>query len=163
MNPDTGSEVELARIGQNLRKIRRQKGFTLHDVERQSKGEWKAVVVGSYERNDRALSIRRALQLAAFYGVPLSELLGIATAAQISKTDRLILDMRRLGRLAQSIPELEPVNNYALLICARRRDWNGEVLSLRSEDLSTLALINFKTEDQMQGELEANGLILNFK
>ncbi len=163
LSPESSREVELAKIGLSLRKIRRQKGLTLQEVERRSKGEWKAVVVGSYERNDRALTIRRALQLSAFYDVPLSELLGIATSTEVNKAERLILDMRRLGRLAQSLPGLEPVNHFALLICARRRDWNGEVLSLREEDLSTLALINFKTENEMHQELEANGLILHSK
>ena len=38
-------------------------------------GRWKAVVVGSYERGDRAVTVQRLAELAEFYGVPVYELL----------------------------------------------------------------------------------------
>jgi hypothetical protein len=37
--------------------------------------------------------------------------------------------------------EISKINAFVSAICARRRDWNGEVLTLRSADLDTLTLI----------------------
>ena len=48
-------------LGARLRAIRTQQGLSLHGVEEKSRGRWKAVVVGSYERGDyngRVLSVR---------------------------------------------------------------------------------------------------------
>ena len=44
-------------LGQRLRAIRMQQGLSLHGVEDKSEGRWKAVVVGSYERGDRAVTV----------------------------------------------------------------------------------------------------------
>ena len=62
-------------LGARLRAIRMQQHLSLHGVERKSGGKWKAVVVGSYERGDRAVSVQRLAELADFYGVPVSDLL----------------------------------------------------------------------------------------
>src|SRR5882757_8456683 len=62
-------------LGTRLRAIRMQQHLSLHGVERKSGGKWKAVVVGSYERGDRAVSVQRLSELADFYGVPVSDLL----------------------------------------------------------------------------------------
>ena len=43
-------------LGAKLRAIRQQQGLSLHGVEQKSGGRWKAVVVGSYERGDRAVT-----------------------------------------------------------------------------------------------------------
>src|ERR1700712_5719512 len=67
---------EYARaLGTRLRAVRSQQRLSLHGVERKSAGKWKAVVVGSYERGDRAVSVARLAELAEVYGVPISELL----------------------------------------------------------------------------------------
>ena len=62
-------------LGARLRAIRNQQGLSLQGVEDKSHGRWKAVVVGSYERGDRAVTVQRLSELALFYGVPVSELL----------------------------------------------------------------------------------------
>ncbi|MFD7891216.1 helix-turn-helix domain-containing protein, partial [Streptomyces albidoflavus] len=62
-------------LGAKLRAIRTQQGLSLHGVEEKSQGRWKAVVVGSYERGDRAVTVQRLAELADFYGVPVQELL----------------------------------------------------------------------------------------
>ena len=62
-------------LGARLRAIRMQQHLSLHGVERKSDGKWKAVVVGSYERGDRAVSVARLAELADFYGVPVGDLL----------------------------------------------------------------------------------------
>ena len=62
-------------LGAKLRGIRQQQGLSLHGVEQKSGGRWKAVVVGSYERGDRAVTVQKLAELADFYGVPVAELL----------------------------------------------------------------------------------------
>ena len=62
-------------LGAKLRAIRQQQGLSLHGVEQKSGGRWKAVVVGSYERGDRAVTVQKLAELADFYGVPVNELL----------------------------------------------------------------------------------------
>ena len=59
-------------LGSRLRAIRTQQGLSLHGVEEKSQGRWKAVVVGSYERGDRAVTVQRLAELADFYGVPVA-------------------------------------------------------------------------------------------
>ena len=71
-----GMTSDYARaLGARLRAIRTQQGLSLHGVEKKSKGRWKAVVVGSYERGDRAVTVQKLAELADFYGVPVGELL----------------------------------------------------------------------------------------
>ena len=55
-------------LGARLRAIRQQQGLSLHGVEEKSDNRWKAVVVGSYERGDRAVTVQKLAELADFYG-----------------------------------------------------------------------------------------------
>jgi transcriptional regulator with XRE-family HTH domain len=123
-----------------LRGIRTQQGLSLHGVEEKSKGRWKAVVVGSYERGDRAVTVQRLAELADFYGVTVSELLPESSPSGAAEPPpRLILDLEKL----QVIPaeRAGPLARYAATIQAQRGDYNGRVLSIRQDDLRTLAVI----------------------
>ena len=53
--------MEIEEVAHAIRLARKQKGWTLKEVEEQSQGRWKAVVIGSYERCDRALSLNKAI------------------------------------------------------------------------------------------------------
>src|SRR2546421_12266681 len=64
-----------ARVGERLRSIRLQKGLSLHDVEEASTKEFKASVLGAYERGERSISVPRLQRLAQFYSVPVDRLL----------------------------------------------------------------------------------------
>jgi len=61
-------------LGARLRDVHQREGLSLQRVEQRSGGRWKAVVVGSYERGDRAVTVPKLAELARFYGVPMSEL-----------------------------------------------------------------------------------------
>ena len=52
------------KVGARLRSIRRQKHLSLQDVEASSKHEFKASVLGAYERGERAISVPRLQRLA---------------------------------------------------------------------------------------------------
>ena len=58
-----------------LRSIRRQKHLSLQDAEEASDHEFKASVLGAYERGERAISVPRLQRLARFYNVPVDQLL----------------------------------------------------------------------------------------
>src|SRR5919206_40807 len=62
-------------VGERLRNIRLQKGLSLHDVEERSGKEFKASVLGAYERGERSISVPRLQRLASVYEVPIDQLL----------------------------------------------------------------------------------------
>ena len=129
-------------LGARLRAIRTQQGLSLHGVEEKSHGRWKAVVVGSYERGDRAVTVQRLAELADFYGVPVSELLPEGETASPAAGEapvRLIIDLERLTSVPA--PQAAPLARYAATIQSQRGDYNGRVLSIRQEDLRSLAVI----------------------
>ena len=128
-------------LGQRLRAIRMQQGLSLHGVEEKSQGRWKAVVVGSYERGDRAVTVQRLAELADFYGVPINELLpdGAPAAAATEPPPRLVLDLEKLGDIPAD--QSAPLARYTATIQSQRGDYNGRILSIRQEDLRSLAVI----------------------
>src|SRR5207244_7738277 len=73
------------RVGDRLRTIRRQKGISLHEVEQASEQEFKASVLGAYERGERAISVPRLQRLARFYNVPVDQLLPPASEADVDE------------------------------------------------------------------------------
>jgi transcriptional regulator with XRE-family HTH domain len=158
MSDETPTSYAKA-LGARLRAIRVQQGLSLHGVEEKSKGRWKAVVIGSYERGDRAVTVQRLAELSEFYGVPVSELLpdAIATPAAAEPPPRLVLDLEKL----QLIPadRAAPLARYTATIQSQRGDYNGRVLSIRQEDLRTLAVIYDETPSQLTERLIAWGIL----
>ena len=145
-------------LGGRLRAIRQQQGLSLHGVEDKSQGHWKAVVIGSYERGDRAVTVQRLAELADFYGVPVSELLPDAPAsATVEAPPKMILDLERLG----SVPaeKAGPLARYAAAIQAQRGDYNGRVLSIRNEDLRTLGVIYDEPVSSLVDQLISWGVL----
>ena len=63
------------KVGERLRLVRRQKRMSLQEVEAESGHEFKASVLGAYERGERAISVPRLSRLAHFYDVPVGQLL----------------------------------------------------------------------------------------
>ena len=127
-------------LGGRLRAIRTQQGLSLHGVEEKSQGRWKAVVVGSYERGDRAVTVQRLSELAEFYGVPVSELLPEgATVSTTEPAARIVIDLEQLSTVPAD--QSAPLARYAKTIQSQRGDYNGRVLSIRHEDLRSLAVI----------------------
>ena len=102
---DQATAIEYAKaLGARLRAIRTQQGLSLHGVEEKSQGRWKAVVVGSYERGDRAVTVQRLAELADFYGVPVGELLPEGSpAGSAEPAARLVIDLEQLQRDVTSV------------------------------------------------------------
>src|SRR5436309_2148175 len=127
-------------LGSKLRGIRQQQGLSLHGVEQKSAGRWKAVVVGSYERGDRAVTVQKLAELADFYGVPVPELLPEGRVSSGSEpATKIVINLERLQQLP--VDKVGPLARYAATIQSQRGDYNGKVLSIRTEDLRSLAII----------------------
>lgn len=147
-------------LGERLRHVRQQQDLSLHDVEERSDGELKASVVGAYERGERTISITRLERLAAFYRVPVSELLPepstAADPAPRRGDDRVVIDLVAL----ESERDREPVLvRYVESIRSRRGDFNGRVLTVRVADLETLAAVMESAPDELRERLTGAGLI----
>src|SRR3954469_20736226 len=67
-------ETDALDIGEALRLARRRKRLSLREVESGTAHEFKASVLGAYERGERAISVPRLQRLSRFYGVSLTEL-----------------------------------------------------------------------------------------
>ena len=138
-------------ISRRLRHIRQQQGLTLKQVEIRSRGQWKAVVLGSYERCVRAISLAKAQQLCEFYGVPLISLFAEPASLEIGNFEHgLILDLRALRQQRENPDRFtHQIFDVAHWIASLRDDWNGEVLSLRKSDHETLMILTKKTKSEL--------------
>jgi transcriptional regulator with XRE-family HTH domain len=183
---DTDMPTNYARrVGERLRLIRKQKGLSLQEVEATSTQEFKASVLGAYERGERAISVPRLQRLAKFYNVPVDQLLpqdaegfgGVArgddelidltaegTDAEPTPPrgvrryddDRVSIDLTRLQEIA--VQEREMLTRYLGMIQVQRQDFNGKVLTIRSEDLRAIACLFETTTDSMRRRLDELGL-----
>ena len=138
-----------ASIAARIRTLRRERGWSLRDIEILSKGSIKAVVLGSYERSDRAMSLNRAIELANLYSVPLGHLLCPPEETPDLPQTGMMFDLRKAQHFTPEDAIGQTITTFLAWISGRRSDWNGEVLSLRQSDLSTLALMTFTTEVEL--------------
>jgi transcriptional regulator with XRE-family HTH domain len=152
--------IEALRIGQELKKLRKQKGLSLADVEHLSQGAWKAVVVGSYERADRAITIGRLGALMKLYGAPISALFPSEKTPNSHSRREITLDLSRRTELERDFPQL---GLFVSFLINKRGDWNGHVLSLRSTDLELIAVTERLTFAELIKRLELAKLLLQWR
>jgi transcriptional regulator with XRE-family HTH domain len=144
-----GVATSGARVGERLRAIRRQKGLSLHDVEARSNLEFKASVLGAYERGERAISVPRLLRLSEIYEVPGDQLLPRDSESEINLAESgttsmsldtgYTIDLTKLGDVDD--PDAAILSRYARTIQLQRQDFNGKMLTIRRDDLRVLAAV----------------------
>lgn len=149
-------------LGDRLRAIRRQQGMSLADVERRSGGTWKAVVVGAYERGDRAITIAKLARLTGFYGVPIRELLpdaaGLAaSASEAGELPRVVIDLTNTP--VTGAESVAAVGRLAVHVRNRRDDRDARVLTLRVDDVRALARAFAVEPSDLVAELERHGVL----
>jgi len=142
-------------LGGRLRAVRRRQSLSLQAVEQRSQGRYKAVVVGSYERGDRTVTVQRLCELARFYGVPVIELIPDGSPSRAGA--RIILDLERLDLVPRS--QALPLVRYAAAIQAQRGDARDPVLPIREEDLRALAVIYDASPQALVEQLIAWGVL----
>ena len=177
---DIEGEVEevgayAGKVGGRLRSIRRQKRLSLQDVEATSNQEFKASVLGAYERGERAISVPRLQRLARFYRVPVDQLLpgddGPDFGPRPGDAD-LIIDLNRsAARSDEKVKldlgadermqgaEAEMLARYLRMIQVQRGDFNGRVLTVRRDDLRAIACILDVTPELATARLDTLGLV----
>lgn len=156
---DPAGDTYQERLGARLRAVRRAQGLRLQDVEERSEGNFKAVVVGSYERGDRAVSAHKLAALAAFYEVPVAELLPEEEWPRARlREGTLAVDVQQL-RDRSDDPELAPLLRLVQHVQWLRDDYNGQVLSLRTDDLRTIAVSMGAPADRLGTWLDERGLL----
>lgn len=140
-------------LGDHLRRLRRQRGLSLLEVEAQSAGEFKASVLGAYERGERAISAQRLSGLAQLYEVPLRAMLPSGSITSAVAPGSLMLD---LGRLQESdAVEAKALLRYVRSLQSRRHDWvSGPVISIRSSDILAIASTLGRSPDELMNRLD---------
>lgn len=149
-------------VGERLRAVRIQKGLSLHSVEVESNKEFKASVLGAYERGERSISAPRLLRLADFYGVNADLLLpkreGVIALRGDPSRESISLDLVGLGALHS--PIAEAIRRYVAAIQICRSDYAGNVMTLRRDDITVLASVLGTTNAALIADLEAKGLVV---
>jgi transcriptional regulator with XRE-family HTH domain len=175
MTSDATIEIEAAdptyavKVGSRLRAIRKQKRLSLQEVEASSGQEFKASVLGAYERGERAISVPRLQRLARFYNVPVDQLLprddadlgpdsvidlerGAVLAARPNDDGPVTIDLVRLEGLGT--PEAQVLGRYLGMIQVQRGDFNGRMLTVRRDDLRAIACLLDASPDQARQRLD---------
>lgn len=152
-------------VGERLRNIRRQQGLSLQAVEEQSGREFKASVLGAYERGERIISVLRLQRLAHLYGVPVDQLLPKVTPEPDYGPDNrtaaapggsITIDLSRLEQL--DAPEREVIRRYIGMIQIQRGDFNGRLITIRAEDVRALARVFERDENAMRNRIDELGI-----
>lgn len=161
---DADDELYNRRVGDRLRSIRRQKKLSLHEVESSSNGEFKASVVGAYERGERTISLPRLQRLAELYSVPVSQLLPLDESAPgldpdhiVSKPRKLAIDLVKLSTMTG--PASEMLTRFFTMIQVQRGDFNGKVLTIRAHDVRAIAAMLDVPLEEVTRRLEVLGLL----
>ncbi len=151
-------------VGERLRNVRLQKELSLHDVEVRSDGEFKASVLGAYERGERGISVNRLQRLAIFYEVQVDSLLprlgpeptGAAAWAMTVLQEGFCLDLEALKDCAE--PEARTLEHYVSMLQMQRGDFNGKMLTIRRDDVRVLAAVLDRSPRELVERLSELGL-----
>jgi transcriptional regulator with XRE-family HTH domain len=180
-----GDAVRIAyarAVGARLRTMRKQMRLSLQAVESMSEQEFKASVLGAYERGERAISVPRLQRLAKLYDVPVDQLLppdddattrwGAAGGDQETVpltarralqgpgvSEKITIDLTKLHTV--SGPERDLLRRFLSMIQVHRQDFNGRMITIRAEDVRTIACLFGITPDAMAARLGELGLLVN--
>ena len=130
-------------VGERLRQARRARGWSLIDVEEVSDGEYKASVLGAYERGERSVSASRLWRLAQIYGVHVATLLPGMSRGESDDED-VMIDLAAAEDMSGEQGEL--LDRYLAAIQVMRKDATGPTLAVRKSDLRVLTAL-LDTED----------------
>ena len=159
-----GSDGYAREVGLQLRLVRQRLRLSLQAVESMSEQEFKASVLGAYERGERAISVPRLQRLAKLYDVPVDNLLpeahpiaepsGVDGNAERAGNDRrgegrIILDLSKLDRVKE--PERELLRRFVRMIQLQRQDTSSTRITIRAADLRSIDYLlgeNQRLDDQ---------------
>lgn len=150
-------------VGERLRSIRQQKNLSLSDVELQSREQFKASVLGAYERGERGISVPRLEKLAKFYGVTIDQLLPRDpmrvedNQPGASAPTKLRIDVAKLSM--RDGLEFKMLERFLRMIQVQRQDFNGKVITVRAHDTRAIAVMLDIPIDQVGPRLASLDLL----
>ncbi|MCL4443521.1 MAG: transcriptional regulator [Actinobacteria bacterium] len=143
-------------VGDKLRTVRKQMRMSLQRVEVLSDREFKASVLGAYERGERSISVPRLQRLAKLYDVPVDQLLPdldadsrwqpiirrssmhyTPTNVPLANQEKVTLDLAKLN--SSTGPEQDLLRRFLSVVQIQRQDFNGQMITIRGEDLRIVA------------------------
>ena len=156
MSPDGDSLGYRKEVGRRIRDIRRQRKLSLQDVEAESRQEFKASVLGAYERGERAISVPRLQRLARVYGAPVDQLLPVVEEppTPVATEEPVTIDLAQL----ESRDGMETMDRYLRSIRLQRQDFNGKVVTVRRDDVRALARVLGGSPSSVRDHLDELGL-----
>jgi transcriptional regulator with XRE-family HTH domain len=140
------AQTQIETLNTRMRLIRESRHLTLVQAAKLSKGKISAIALGSYERGDRAVSAGKLIMIANLYEVPISEL--FEAPRNFMPEERISIDIRRI--LTTSNPAAQKITEVLRNIARMRGDWNGEVISLRGQDVNNFQVFTGLTTEQIQ-------------
>jgi transcriptional regulator with XRE-family HTH domain len=161
--PAPADDAFHLRVGERLRAIRTQKRLSLNDVEAESREEFKASVLGAYERGERAISVLRLQRLARIYGVTVDQLLPAdpqrveAHQPGASAPTKLRIDVAKLS--TRSGEQYKMLERFLRMIQVQRQDFNGKVITVRAHDTRAIAVMLDVPVEQVGERLAALDLL----
>jgi len=139
-------ESLAAGIGRALRRVRRERGFTLREVARRSEDRFKPTSVAGYERGERSISVERFCQLASLYGIAPDRLLGEAVRAWEGRPG-IVIDLTQAEGLEGAQARL--VAGFVDEVLQLRGERNPETITLRAGDLEALASASGRRPEEL--------------
>lgn len=125
-------------LGERLRAARRRRGWSLHEVEAMSGKEFKASVLGAYERGERSLSVQRLQRLAGIYGVGVAQLIPPDSDGQAQEGGgELLVDLEALEQV--DLISAEAIDRFLAAIQLRRK--GSATSAVRRADLELLTAL----------------------
>ena len=141
------TQTQIETLHTRMRLIRESRHLTLIQAAKLSRGQISAIALGSYERGDRSVSAHKLIIIANLYQVPISEL--FHAPQTFMSSERISIDVRKI--LMTANPSAKKITEVIRNIARMRGDWNGEVISLRAQDINNLEVFTGLTSEQIQG------------
>lgn len=134
-----GSRVDTFNraLGERLRAARRACGLSLVDVEGLSEGEFKASVLGAYERGERSLSVLRLTGLARMYGVDPGSLIPLEEVS--TGEEPVVVDLKAIEDMGAAESAL--LDDFLEAIQRMRQRAGEPGLAVRRSDLNLLSVL----------------------
>jgi transcriptional regulator with XRE-family HTH domain len=159
---DAAGSPYLRHVGERLRSIRLQKNMSLGDVETTTRQEFKASVLGAYERGERAISVPRLQRLAEVYDVSIDQLLPrdpmrVEMGSGAAPAEKLRIDVAKLSQMQG--PQFSMLEKLLRMIQIQRQDFNGKVITVRAHDIRAIAVMLDVGVDEVPARLASLGLV----
>jgi transcriptional regulator with XRE-family HTH domain len=163
-DPDAAALAYNRQVGVLLRTIRKHRRLSLQEVEARTGQEFKASVLGAYERGERALSLPRLGRLAEFYDIDAGHLLpGAQVAAPVegdasSLSRRLRIDVVQLARLDGD--EMAMLARFVASVQQRRDEPAAPYVVVRDADRVAIAAIVGVSVEELESRLALLELVV---